>query len=88
MAKTAWVAKRGLDDGVRTGNAQGLQQALGVCLSELISALFDEVKDCLSDGFNPKESDSWVESIKIRFKRVGKRVAGKWTNVLEAFGQG
>ncbi|TOE35571.1 hypothetical protein CGJ44_25500, partial [Vibrio parahaemolyticus] len=26
--------------------------------------------------------------IKIRFKRVGKRVAGKWTNVLEAFGQG
>lgn len=88
MAKTAWVAKRGLDDGVRTGNAQGLQQALGVCLSELVSALIDEVKDCLSDGFNPKESDSWVESIKIRFKRVGKRVAGKWTNVLEAFGQG
>ncbi|WP_041054935.1 hypothetical protein [Vibrio owensii] len=86
--KTAWVAKRGLEDGVKTGKDQGLQQALSVCLSELISALFDEIKDCLANGFNPKDSSSWLESLKIRFKRVAIRVSGKWSNVLEAFGQG
>ena len=86
--KTVWVAKRGLEDGVKTGQSQGLQQALGVCLSELISALFDEIKDCLANGFNPKDSDSWLESLKIRFKQVSTRVSGKWANVLEAFGQG
>jgi hypothetical protein len=88
VEKTVWVGKRGLEDGVKVGNAQGVQQALGVCLSELISALFAEVKDCLSNGFNPKESDSWLLSVKIRFKRVGKKVASKWGAVLEAFGQG
>ncbi len=86
--KAAWVAKRGLGDGLKTGKSQGIQQALGVCISELISALFAEVKDCLANGFNPKDNDSWLESLKIRFKRVGKRVTSKWKLVLEAFGQG
>lgn len=88
VEKVGWVGKRGLEDGVKTGKTQGVQQALGICLSELISALFFEVKDCLSNGFNPKESDSWLASVKIRLKRVGKKVASKWGAVLEAFGQG
>ena len=82
-------ARRAAKDGVKTGNMQGLQQAVALLVSELISAVFAEVKDVFENGWKDKKYDaSWLEILRKRLKRIGRHLLNRWKNVAEAFGTG
>ena len=87
--KAIFVAKRGAQDGIKTGKDQGLQAAMGSLLSEFISAIFSEVKDILSNGWKNGQYDiSWIEAFALRMKNIKNQLLSKWKNVAEAFGSG
>ena len=83
------IARRGMRDGVEVGTKQGLQQAFGLLVSELISAIFFEVKDVLERGWKGGEYDlSWLKVLKERLDRVQRRLLARWRDVAVAFGKG
>ena len=82
-------AQRAAADGVKTGNRQGLQQALALLVSELISAVFAEVKDVFANGWKSGDYNaSWLESLKKRLNRIGRYLFDRWKDVAAAFGTG
>ncbi|WP_428239506.1 hypothetical protein [Gynuella sp.] len=89
VEKTVFVAQKAAQDGIKVGANQGLQQALGKLLAELISATFAEVKDVLANGFkNGEYNIDWIEALKIRMNNVKKKLLEKWKNVASAFASG
>lgn len=89
VEKTVFVAKKGAEDGIRTGSQQGLQQAVGALLSEFISAAFSEVKDIWANGWKSGQYDiSWIEVFKIRIGNIKNQLLSKWKNVAVAFANG
>jgi len=89
LEKTAFITKKAAEDGIKTGTAQGLQQALGTLLSEFITAIFAEVKDIFTNGWsNGQYNNSWIEILKVRIGRVKDKLLGNWKNVAMAFGTG
>ena len=82
-------AQRAAEDGVKTGNRQGLQQALALIVSELISAAFAEVKDVFANGWKGEDYNArWLEILRKRLKRIGRHLLNRWKDVAEAFGTG
>lgn len=89
LEKTIFVTKSAAQDGVKVGTSQGLQQALGILLSEFITATFSEVKDIFTNGWkNGKYDDSWIGILKIRMEKIKEKLLGSWKNVAIAFGTG
>ncbi len=89
VEKTIFVTQRAAQDGLKVGVNQGLQQALGNLLAELISATFAEVKDVLANGFKSgKYNIAWIEALKIRMNNVKKKLLAKWKDVVIAFTSG
>jgi len=89
LEKTAFVAKKGAQDGIKLGASQGLQQAIGTLLSEFVTATFAEVKDIFINGWKDgKYDNSWIEVLKIRMGRIKDKLLGKWKNVAMSFGTG
>lgn len=89
VEKTVFVTQKAAQDGLKVGAHQGLQQALGNLLAELISATFAEVKDVLANGFkNGEYSITWIEALKARMSNVKKKLLAKWRNVATAFATG
>ena len=82
-------AQRAAGDGIKTGNRQGQQQALAFIVSELISAVFAEVKDVFENGWKGGDYNaSWLENLKKRLKRVKRYLLNRWKGIAESFGTG
>ncbi len=89
LDKTLFVTKRAAQDGVSVGARQGLQQAIGLLMSEFISAIFAEVKDILNNGFKGSQYDiTWIEALKVRLNIVKDKLVSKWKDVAAAFAAG
>ena len=82
-------AQRAARDGVKVGTRQGLQQALSILMSELISAVFLEVKDVMERGWKAGDySLSWLGALTERLKRICSWLLARWRDVAAAFGTG
>lgn len=89
IPKSLDFARRAARDGIKTGNKQGQQQALAFIISELIAAIFAEVKDVFENGWKGGDYNaSWLGSLKKRLKRVGRYLLNRWKGVAESFGTG
>lgn len=71
--------------GVAQGARMGMQQALGLALSEFFAAVLDEVSDLCRQGM---QQDGYLHEAGVRLRRIAARVAGKWKEALRGFGAG
>lgn len=69
-----------LDSGARQGGLMAAKQALGVLLSELVSAVFHEVKELVQSGV--ELGKAVLQELAKRIQRVVKRVASKVKDAL------
>ena len=75
--------------GVGEGYKLGLQQAIGLILSELLISVVEEVKDIFSNGFKTGQKEESILSVcKKRIGRVAKRIKNRWKDVCVAFRDG
>lgn len=76
--------------GVTEGFKMGMQQAIGLIMTEFFTALFDEIIDIYNNGFyNNSISDEKILSVlKERCHRIGKRLLSRWKDVASAFQDG
>ena len=82
-------AQRAAEDGVKTGNKQGQQQALAFLVSELIWAVFAEVKDVFENGWKRGDYNAnWLESLRKRLNRVMRYLLNRWKGIAASFGTG
>lgn len=70
------------------GLKMGAQQAFGLLCYELFNALFDEVLDIWRNGLVDPNSETWIESVKKRLKKVGEKIIGEWRELLASFRDG
>lgn len=71
------------------GVKMGLQQALGLLLTELFQGLFDEIVDIYKNGFyGSKSNQKMLGVLQERLQRIAKRVLEKRKDICVAFGQG
>jgi len=66
---------------VREGGKMGLQQVLGLFLTEAIAAVFDEIRDAVKKG--AKRAKSFWNDLKDRLETVVKRIVSKWREALK-----
>jgi hypothetical protein len=64
------------------GKTMGQRQMLSAFISEVINAVFDEIRDCCTRI--KKLGEKWYKDLGERLKRIGMRIAGKWKEILEA----
>ncbi|PIF03701.1 MAG: lactate permease [Arcobacter sp.] len=74
--------------GVKEGAKMGIQQALGLVITEFFTAIFDEIMDIYKNGFYTEFDDSFFSVLKERIKRIGNRLKNSWKDVLIAFKDG
>jgi hypothetical protein len=67
----------------------GLQQSIGLLLTEFFAATFDEISDAYKNGFQDSlKSQSFFEALQVRLFKIAKRVAASWKDALSAFKEG
>ncbi|MGB4497288.1 MAG: hypothetical protein WBI40_01195 [Methylococcaceae bacterium] len=67
----------------------GLQQSIGLLLTEFFAATFDEISDAYKNGFKESlKNQNFFEALQVRLFRIAKRVAASWKNALSAFKEG
>jgi hypothetical protein len=67
----------------------GLQQALGLLISELFESLFLEIKDSYMNGFTKGvDQNSFLSALRIRAIRIIDNLLIKWKNIAIAFRDG
>ena len=75
--------------GVQEGSKMGLQQSLGLLLSEFFAATFDEISDAYKTGFRDSlKYQSFFDALKVRLTRIASRVGARWKDALVAFKEG
>ncbi|MEW6552225.1 MAG: lactate permease [Campylobacterota bacterium] len=71
------------------GVKMGMQQAIGLVMTEFFTALFDEILDIYKNGFAHGFDESrFVNILKERLKRIASRLQAKWKDVALAFKDG
>jgi len=80
--KAAFYSKNAAATGVNEGLKMGTQQAFGLLMVEIFASSFDEIKDVYKNG---QQSESMLDELALRLKRVGGKVASKWENLIEGF---
>ena len=71
------------------GSKMGVQQAIGLVMTEFFTALFDEILDIYKNGFsNGFEDDRFFSVLKERIIRIAKKIQAKWKDVVVAFKDG
>ncbi|GHT97757.1 hypothetical protein FACS1894142_2970 [Spirochaetia bacterium] len=63
------------------GAKMGGRQMIGAFIREIITAVFDEIRDCISRV--KKLGEKWYNGLLARLKRIGAKVVGKWKQILE-----
>jgi hypothetical protein len=64
------------------GAKMGFRQMVSSFIREVISAVFDEIRDCCTRV--KKLGEKWYKGLGERLKRIGMRIASKWKKILEA----
>ena len=86
------VIKQGkelVSTGTIEGAKMGMQQALGLVMTEFFTALFDEILDIYKNGFsNGFEDDRFFTVLKERIIKIAKKIQAKWKDVAIAFKDG
>lgn len=82
------LVRETLETSVSAAKNVGLQQAIGSLFSDLISAIFGEVKDIFANGFKTSPDHGFWVSLKERLQRVAKSIVGNWESVLRALQNG
>lgn len=86
------VIKQGrelISTGASEGAKMGMQQALGLVITEFFTALFDEIIDIYKNGFsNGFEDDRFFTVLKERLKKISIRIKDKWKDAAIAFKDG
>lgn len=76
-------------EGVSEGTKMGMQQAIGLVMTEFFTALFDEILDIYKNGFSSGfDDDRFLKVLKGRLRRIAKRIKAKWKDVAIAFKDG
>jgi len=70
----------------KEGVKMGVQQAIGLLLTEFFTATFDEISDIYRNGYKIENAD-FLENLKIRLKRIASKIANRWKDVTVAFSQ-
>jgi len=87
--KAKYYAKNSAITGVNEGAKMGVQQAIGLVMSEFFAALFDEILDIYKNGFSDGfEDDRFFSVLKERLKTIAERLKAKWKDVAIAFKDG
>lgn len=87
--KSKEFAKNTVTTGVTEGAKMGMQQALGVIITEFFTAVFDEIIDIYKNGYSTSfEDDSFFSVLKERLKRIANRIKEKWKDAAIAFKDG
>jgi uncharacterized protein (UPF0335 family) len=67
----------------------GMQQAIGLVMTEFFTALFDEILDIYKNGFsNGFDNDKFFNILKQRLKRIALKIKDKWKDVATIFKDG
>ncbi|QKF67817.1 hypothetical protein AVENP_2289 [Arcobacter venerupis] len=75
--------------GLNEGSKMGMQQAIGLVMTEFFTALFDEILDIYKNGFsNGFEDDRFFMVLKERLKNIALKIQAKWKDVAIAFKDG
>ncbi|AXX95719.1 lactate permease [Arcobacter ellisii] len=75
--------------GASEGFKMGIQQALGLVITEFFTALFDEIIDIYKNGFsNGFEDEKFFTILKERLIRIGNKIKEKWKEAAIAFKDG
>lgn len=86
------ISKQGkelLTTGANESAKMGIQQAIGLVMTEFFTALFDEILDIYKNGFvNGFEDDRFFIVLKERLKNIAQKIQAKWKDVLVAFKDG
>lgn len=83
--KAEFYTKNAATTGVNEGLKMGTQQAFGLLMVEIFSSALEEIKDVYKNG---QQSDSVLDELSLRLKRLGTKVASKWENLIEGFSGG
>jgi len=82
-------AKNTAITGATEGAKMGMQQALGLIITEFFAAVFDEILDIYKNGYSTNfEDDRFFIVLKERLKRIAIRIKDKWKDVAMAFKDG
>lgn len=89
MEKTKYYAKKSAITGMNEGAKMGMQQALGLVITEFFTALFDEISDIYKNGFSYGfEDDRFFIVLKDRLKKIATRISARWEDAAIAFKDG
>jgi hypothetical protein len=87
--KGAYYGERAVITGASEAGKMGLQQSIGLLLTEFFSASFDEIADAYKNGFRDSlKSQGFFEALRTRLARISERVAVRWREALVAFKEG
>lgn len=90
--RESWIRKDGkelLITGAQEAGKMGLQQSIGLLLTEFFSASFDEISDSYRNGFyQSSENKNFLAEVKIRLSRIVERVSARWKDAFTAFKDG
>jgi hypothetical protein len=84
--KTAYYAGHAVLTGIDEGGKMAFRQVVSTFISELITAIFDEIRDICSRV--KKMGEKWYKGMSERLKRIGDKIASKWKKFLEAGKEG
>ncbi|MGD9553693.1 MAG: lactate permease [Arcobacteraceae bacterium] len=89
LEKGEYYLKNSALTGVNEGSKMGMQQAIGLVMTEFFTALFDEILDIYKNGFsNGFEDDRFFIVLKERLKNIALKIQAKWKDVAIAFKDG
>lgn len=87
--KAIYYAKNSAITGINEGSKMGMQQAIGLVMTEFFTALFDEILDIYKEGFSSGfDDDRFFKVLQERLKRIAKRIEEKWKDIAIAFKDG
>ncbi len=75
--------------GALEGAKMGMQQALGLVITEFFTAVFDEIIDIYKNGYSTNfEDDKFFSVLKERLTIIAVRIKAKWKDAMIAFKDG
>lgn len=87
--KVEYYGKRAAATGAAEAGKMGLQQSVGLLLTEFLTASFDEILDVYKRGMRANtHSATFFEALRGRLARIAERVAAKWKDAVGAFKDG
>jgi hypothetical protein len=89
LDKTKYYAKNTAIAGAKEGAKMGMQQALGLVITEFFTAVFDEIIDIYKNGYSTNfEDERFFTVLKKRLTRISLRIKDKWKDTAMAFKDG